>query len=1134
MIDLATYRCRIGCFQQKIRKTRNCSNQTGENLKKWSGTQKAIFRALLLLTLMLSTIYLAVAQIQIDQAQVKPSQELFEISCHSSVTNLMNIVVECIPVVLATARAPAWLQNEAFELEDSNFLARYTYGNRREHGIKIVHWNKGPSHLENKMDDVEALVEKYRPHILGLSESNLFSHHDLSNVQLQEYTLHICPTILNPDLSVSRVVVYTHQSLVVKLRPDLMDQRISAIWLEVGLPRRRKILVCNTYREWGHLGQADKTSHSVVAQFARWSIFIGAWEKAIAEEKEIIVTGDINIDSLKWMNDDLPASDSAHKLRSLIELLFEKIIPHGISQLVTVATRSGPRQVDSCLDHLYSNKPDKLSEVAVHVNGGSDHKVVCVTRYAKSMKKNVRYIRKRSFKNFDTAGFQAEVAAIRWFDVYSSGDVNVAVSLLTTKLSSALDKYAPIKTIQVRSRYAPWLSERTKEIMVERDLAQQAAKTLNDADLWRNYRNLRNTAVRCMRGDRNQWEKSQLDNFANSPTDLWRNVKGWMGWKNTGPPSQLFYRGSMISSPQGLADSMNSFFIDKVQGLRANLPPATKDPLETLRVIMSTRTCQFHLKTVHPDEVLKMVKDLKNSKSTGLDDIDTWTLKLVIQDILPALTHVLNLSITNLDFPNSWKLAKVIPLLKKDDPLNPKNYRPVALLPIMSKILERIVFKQVVEYLESNSLLHPSHHGSRSKHSTCTALIEMYDTWINSVEESEMAGVMMIDLSAAFDLVDHDILLKKLDLFGFDQATVTWFWSYLNSRSQCVYVDGKFSGLRAVDCGVPQGSVLGPLLYILFVNDLPEIVHGHAGEPVNGPGGPGNARVNLVCKDCGGLCCYVDDSTYVYSSSDPVALSEKLSDQYEKLAEYMANNKLVINADKTHLLVMGTPKFSAARQLVRIKAGNEDIEPTKTEKLLGLHIHESLKWKEHVLANDASLIKMLTTRLSALKKISKNGSFMTRLMVANSCFMSIITYMIGVWGGTETYIIKAVQVMQNKAARCITKRSWYTPTRTLLRECNWLSIKQLIFYHTVLQVWKVKITQLPVYISSRMEISITRSALEGTLRVPAVESDLAQKSFMVRSAVMWNQIPADLKSNQKLESFKKHLKQWTKANVEIN
>ena len=155
---------------------------------------------------------------------------------------------------------------------------------------------------------------------------------------------------------------------------------------------------------------------------------------------------------------------------------------------------------------------------------------------------------------------------------------------------------------------------------------------------------------------------------------------------------------------------------------------------------MSSRTCNFHLQAVHPDEVLEIVKNLKNSKSTGLDDIDTGTLKLIIDDVLPALTHIFNLSIINLEFPTLWKFAKVIPLLKKGDPLNPKNYRPVALLPIMSKILERLVFKQVVQYIEGNGLLHPSHHGSRSQHSTCTAIIEMYDTWVNSAENGEMGG----------------------------------------------------------------------------------------------------------------------------------------------------------------------------------------------------------------------------------------------------------------------------------------------------------------------------------------------------------------------------------------------------------
>ena len=223
----------------------------------------------------------------------------------------------------------------------------------------------------------------------------------------------------------------------------------------------------------------------------------------------------------------------------------------------------------------------------------------------------------------------------------------------------------------------------------------------------------------------------------------------------------------------------------------------------------------------------------------------------------------------------------------------------------------------------------------------------------------------------------------------------------------------------------------------------------------------------------------MDDSTYTYSSSDPVELSEKLSEQYAKLADYMGDNKLVINDDKTHLLVMGGPKFKAVRPQVSINTGTVTINPVETEKLLGLNIHQSLKWKEHIISNKKSMIKTLTTRLNALRRLAVNASFKTRLMVANSCFMSIIIYMVSVWGGTEGYIIKAVQVMQNKAARCVTKQSWFTPTKILLLQCNWLSIKQLVFFHTALQVWRVKANKCPVYIDTNLKPTNTRSAAQG-------------------------------------------------------
>ena len=176
---------------------------------------------------------------------------------------------------------------------------------------------------------------------------------------------------------------------------------------------------------------------------------------------------------------------------------------------------------------------------------------------------------------------------------------------------------------------------------------------------------------------------------------------------------------------------------------------------------MENKNCTFNLEAVHPDTVLKIITSLKNTKSCGTDNIDSYVIKLAKHELLPAITHIINLSISKKCFPEQWKLAKVVPLHKKENRTLPENYRPVALLCILSKILEKAVFLQMTSYLENNSILHPSHHGFRSSHSTCSALLEMYNSWLDAIARDEIVATVMGDISAAFDVVDHDILMKS-------------------------------------------------------------------------------------------------------------------------------------------------------------------------------------------------------------------------------------------------------------------------------------------------------------------------------------------------------------------------------------
>ena len=211
---------------------------------------------------------------------------------------------------------------------------------------------------------------------------------------------------------------------------------------------------------------------------------------------------DANLDFCKWTRDNLPPSDSTVRLKSLIDLLFVTIFPHGVSQVVAVPTRSRPGQADAGLDHIYTNKPEKLSSVYAEFTGGSDHKLIKVTRYAKSVKNNVRCVRKRSFKNFSDQNFRAAVKNLSWWDTYMCEDADQAAQLLTDRLTDILDTMAPIKTIQVRTKYAPWLSNTTKKLMEERNKAQTNATETKDIDDWRLYKSLRNTATSRMRQKR--------------------------------------------------------------------------------------------------------------------------------------------------------------------------------------------------------------------------------------------------------------------------------------------------------------------------------------------------------------------------------------------------------------------------------------------------------------------------------------------------------------------------------------------------------------------------------------------------------------------------------------------------------
>ena len=246
-----------------------------------------------------------------------------------------------------------------------NFYAKYTNGNKKINGIKIVHFNKGSAFLENSMHEIESIVQDHQPHILGISEANFLHNHDPSDCSIEGYEMLTAKTLSNPSILASRIVVYKHSSVIGKLRPDLMDDKFSSIWLETGLPRQKKILVCQLYREWQYLGQEDIASKSAEAQLSRWNLFLGQWERALATGYECHIFGDFNFDARILSHSEIALKPYNNKFKPMIEALVRRVLPNGITQLVAVPTRQ-----EAILDQLWSNSPDRISPVTVECRGG--------------------------------------------------------------------------------------------------------------------------------------------------------------------------------------------------------------------------------------------------------------------------------------------------------------------------------------------------------------------------------------------------------------------------------------------------------------------------------------------------------------------------------------------------------------------------------------------------------------------------------------------------------------------------------------------------------------------------------------------------------------------------------------------
>ena len=529
-----------------------------------------------------------------------------------------------------------------------------------------------------------------------------------------------------------------------------------------------------------------------------------------------------------------------------------------------------------------------------------------------------------NYSKFDSQLFRDDVSIQNFNN--NLEDINDQFWDFYFKLNGCVERHAPIRELtaaEIKLKNKPWItSVITKMIKIRNKLFRRKKRQPNNENVKRVYNLIRNRVIRELKKSKKKYYSEYFEEHNNNIKKTWSGIREIVNLKNSDSHkvSQLNINGVTIDNTNDIVNSFNDFFVNVGPDTDSKIPVSVNNSPE--KYLKDRNVNEFIVSHVSEDEILDIIKLLEN-KSTGPYSIPLKLLNIIPDLIVKPLCRLINNSFSHGLFPNFLKIVKVIPIHKGNSILDMNNYRPISLLSIFDKIIEKLMHRRLYKFLEDNNILYDKQYGFRKENSTIFSLIEITEKIKESIDNNKFGCGIFIDLRKAFDTVNHNILLRKLDHYGIRGSSLNWFKSYLNDRQQYVFLNGESSDKKKITCGVPQGSVLGPLLFLVYINDLPNI--------------------SKILD----FYLFADDTNIYYEDDSLVNLEKTINKELRNLYTWLSVNRLSLNIDKTNFIIFH-PYNKPLKYNVTIKIHKKAINEKKSIKYLGVFIDSTLSWKDHI------------------------------------------------------------------------------------------------------------------------------------------------------------------------------------------